>query len=796
MDEQNEMRLELKRDFTEFLDSDFGLQTGRGKYMEAIGNIMKQYPVTKRVRLEVDMQDLQSFNEELHRKVLAHPADCLSPFEEALEEMIRNQHQKVLEEDQRVHVSFVGEFGYNKTSPRDLHSQFLSQLVNLQGIVTRATLVRPKLQKSVHYCPATNTFMSREYRDVTSNNGPPTNTVYPTKDDNGNLLITQYGLSTFIDHQTVTIQELPETAPPGQLPRSVEVFLEDDLRDACKPGDRVSIVGIYKPIPPKANGSISGVLRAVVVANHVRKLTQTALDAGFTDKDYDNITSKAEEEDILEQLASSLAPSIYGYSWIKKALVLLLAGGRERTLANGTHLRGDINCLLVGDPGVAKSQLLRAIMNVAPLSVSTTGRGSSGVGLTAAVTTDSDTGERRLEAGAMVLADRGIVCIDEFDKMNDADRVAIHEVMEQQTVTIAKAGILTSLNARCSVVAAANPIYGSYDRHISITRNIGLPDSLLSRFDLLFVVLDNNDAQRDREIAEHVLGQHRYRAPGDDGKNAGDDRYVESLEDDDDQRKSGETPMYVKYDARLYGPRQPGHKEPLSIPFLKKYIAFAKQRFAAPELTPEASEAIAEYYADLRNSQEVKALPVTVRTLETLIRLSCAHAKVRLSPYVEKQDVDVVQHIIDMVLKSDPSGQEAPRRPARQRHDGRQKRGRDGEEGGAAAGDEQAEAAVQPMEADGTEPGEAADEPISDADEPAPLAAGAADLPSDSTAAIRSAINRMGDANNGQSSVTGVKAYLAGEGVMVSTDEVFQVLRELEAQNVVMLDGDEFYMTH
>ena len=474
------------------------------------------------------------------------------------------------------------------------------------------------------------------------------------------------------------MQELPETAPPGQLPRSVEVVLEGDLRDAAKPGDRVSCVGIYKAVAPRSSGSISGVFRALIVATGVKQLNQELSGQTFTEADYDHITDLATDDDVIEQLAASLAPSIYGYAWIKKALVLLLAGGRERTLQNGTHLRGDLNCLLVGDPGVAKSQLLRAVMNIAPLCVSTTGRGSSGVGLTAAVVTDQDTGERRLEAGAMVLADRGVVCIDEFDKMNDGDRVAIHEVMEQQTVTIAKAGILTQLNARCSVVAAANPIYGHYDRTISITRNIGLPDSLLSRFDLLFVVLDNNDAARDREIADHVLGQHRYRVAGDDGTQVRDDSLVEELVDNGDE-EGGETQMRVKYDARLYGPRVAGTKDPLSIPFLKKYLAFARQRFSAPEMTPEATEAIAEYYAELRNSPDVAALPVTVRTLETIIRLASAHAKVRLSPLVEISDVDEVISIVDLILKSDPSANEAGRVPSNPQ-DNRTKRVRDNSE--------------------------------------------------------------------------------------------------------------------
>ena len=395
----------------------------------------------------------------------------------------------------------------------------MTHMVCVEGIATRCSLVRPKIVKSVHYCPATNKIMSRQYRDSTSlDGGLPTGAVYPTKDDEGHPLETEYGLSQYKDHQTLSVQEMPEHAPIGQLPCSIDVVLDHDLVDKCKPGDRIQIIGIFRGLSgSRAGGATSGLFKSALIANHVRILSQDVRGASVTADDVTNIRRVASRDDIFSLLSRSIAPSICGSMEIKKAILLQQLGGVERNLKNGGHIRGDINILMVGDPSTAKSQLLRHCLHLSPLAINTTGRGSSGVGLTAAVTADTETGERRLEAGAMVLADRGVVCIDEFDKMSEGDRVAIHEVMEQQTVTIAKAGIHCSLNARCSVIAAANPIYGQYDKSLTPQRNVGLPDSLLSRFDLLFIVLDNLEAGHDKKISSHVLRIHQYERPGAEG---------------------------------------------------------------------------------------------------------------------------------------------------------------------------------------------------------------------------------------------------------------------------------------
>ena len=572
----------------------------------------------------------------------------------------------------KIKVALAGPVGASPSSPRQLTSACLRQLVCVEGVATQVSTIKPKVVRSVHYCPDTKQHQVRDYVDATDPNlglnaidaqGRElkdriiniTSAVYPTKDSEGHDLETEFGLSAYKDHQTITLQEMPEKAPMGQLPRSIELVLDHDLVDRIKPGDRVMVVGVYRALARTSNGqqTSSGVFRTVVLVNNVQVVGRDVSHLNFLPQDIRMIRQLASRKDILSILGRSISPSIHGHAIIKKALALQLLSGVEKNLDNGTHLRGDINILMVGDPSTAKSQLLRAAMTIAPLAVSTTGKGSSGVGLTAAVTSDPDTRERRLEAGAMVLADRGLVCVDEFDKMGENDRVAIHEAMEQQTVTIAKAGIHASLNARCSVLAAANPVYGQYDRRRRIQENIGLPDSLLSRFDLLFVVLDQMDPESDRRIATHVIRGHRYR--NDHGQTGHDSDYDD--DDSDVEGHAGDTSRVQSvWQRSRYNPEdgemqedQQGH-EILQHEFLRKFIHFAKTRMQ-PTLTDAAREFIANRYAEMRARQDERTLPITARSLETVIRLATAHAKARLSETVEAEpDCEAAMDILGFAL--------------------------------------------------------------------------------------------------------------------------------------------------
>lgn len=649
-----------KRKFMEFLGAD----EYEGKYHEKIRQTIND----RRYRVMVNVNELRSRESDLVRNIMRRPREYIVALQEAAMDTAKSldpSFEKVLH-SKEIHVGFEGSFGLNSVTPRGLNSQLLNSLVEVEGIVVKCSNVRPKLVRSVQFCPATKQYSLREYRDATSidigievreNGGErlPTTSTFPNQDSEGNPLEVEPGYCTYKNYQTIVLQEMPEKSKVGQLPRSVDVILEHDLVDRVKPGDRVLCVGVYRSLPSSANGQTNGVFRSVIICNNISVLGKEVGAVRLTATDIKNIKDFSQRKDALEVMSRSLCPTIFGHEFIKKAIILQLLGGVERNLDNGTHLRGDINLMMVGDPSTAKSQLLRAVLDIAPLAISTTGRGSSGVGLTAAVTFDNETGEKRLEAGAMVLADRGVVCIDEFDKMSENDRVAIHEVMEQQTVTIAKAGIHAALNARCSVIAAANPIYGQYDKTRRPTENIGLPDSLLSRFDLLFIVLDQLDPAFDKRLSHHVIRSHQYRRPGTimepDPLNASTQHFTLD-ETTNHLGQPVDTPVWQRSGNGTSSTNDDEEEEEVDLltkEFLRKYIHYAKNRIQ-PVLSDDAMERISSDYANMRAQQTRRNLPITARTLETIIRLATASAKSRLSQTVDTVDVDVAAELLNFVL--------------------------------------------------------------------------------------------------------------------------------------------------
>jgi len=546
-------------------------------------------------------------------------------------------------------------------SLREIRSRSIGRLVTIRGMIVRCSDVKPACVVATYTCDACGCEI---YQVVQNKREFMPQRVCPseacragrTGTTGMDTLHLQTRGSKFVKFQELKLQELPSQVPMGHIPRSLSVHVRGELTRITSPGDVVTIDGVFLPQRVAESGyraMKAGLISTTFLeAQNIRvhkKSYDESVAEGMSEEERaildGEVMAVATGEDPVGSLSSAIAPEIWGHDDIKRALLLMLVGGCTRKLPDGMRIRGDINICLMGDPGVAKSQLLKHVASIAPRGVYTTGKGSSGVGLTAAVTKDVTTGEMALEGGALVLADQGICAIDEFDKMDESDRTAIHEVMEQQTVSIAKAGIVATLNARAAVLAAANPLYGRYNRHKSLSENINLPNSLLSRFDLMFLILDIADVDRDMALARHVTFVHQNEGlesaqpVKDKSKSAGDIGGMSDDDDDDDMEDDsvGGTENQDKV-----------KKTTVTSRILREYITRARKH--QPIVPPDVAPYIVEAYVGLRmqdapgtanrGSANGDQTVMTARQLLSILRLGQALARLRFSDYVAREDVD------------------------------------------------------------------------------------------------------------------------------------------------------------
>ena len=569
--------------FQTFLGA-FQAEDGAYKYRQRIA----QMAVRGVRHLIVDFDDLVTIDSRFAEDLIDQPDRFLGHAAEAALAQLRVEDPEYAGEIDRVRVRFRGL--PETTLLRLMGADHINRLIMVEGILVRASSVQPLLTTAVFRCRRCGTTVP--VAQTASQVQFPAACPDPSCRRTGPFDIVE-SASEFINFQKVRVQERPEDLPPGQLPRWIDAQLVEDLVDVARPGDRVTLIGVVRTVRGYAPGrSLSRAFDILLETNFIDIVGKEPEIVQITPEEEKWIREFSRDPRVHEKIVRSIAPSIYGYVDIKEAIMYLLFGGVPKLLSDNITIRGDSNILIIGDPGTAKSQLLQYVSKIAPRGLYTSGRGSTAAGLTAAVIRERE-GGMTLEAGALVLADRGICSIDEIDKMRTEDRVAIHEAMEQQTVSVAKGGIVATLNARTSILAAANPALGRYDPYRTMIENINLPTTILSRFDLIFLIKDQPEKEVDQRMAEHILLLH----------------------------KTGAAPV----------------EAPVPPLLLKKYISYAKT--IRPLLTDDAMKRFEDFYVQMRTTESRESpIAITARQLESLIRLAEARARAALRKEVIIED--------------------------------------------------------------------------------------------------------------------------------------------------------------
>ncbi|CEG12629.1 Minichromosome maintenance protein MCM [groundwater metagenome] len=572
---------------------------------DALLEIANDYP--KKKSLIVDYSELFKFNAQLCDELIDFPDKVIRIFEEVVNEQ---NIPVTFAGEVKFHVRFILPKGFT-LKIRDVTSEYINKFFCVDGVITRVSDVLPKVYVGVFQCP-----ICGKRKDVYQEKNR--NLIVPSVCDDCKKAVRFKLLpeeSKFIDIQRLEVQEPLEMLRGGEEARKIEIWLTDDLTGKVLPGNTIEVTGVMKLIPPKDIND--AVYRKFIDANNINVIDREFTEVDLSEDDIKKINEFAKSPNIAEKFVSSISPTIYGYKEIKEAMALQLFGGSKFKLPDKTKTRGETHLLLIGDPGVAKSKLLIGASNIAPKSIYVSGKGTSAAGLTATAEKDEFAeGAWVLKAGALVLASGGIACVDEFDKMEKEDRAAMHEALEQQTISIAKAGIVAKFRAETCVLAAANPKFGRFSSEKAITDQFDIPPALLSRFDLIFPLRDIMDNVQDQGVANYVLK------------------------------------AYSGKKEELLIP-------PIDIEFIRKYIAYARKNLN-PVVGEYAQKQIEEYYLRLRRESSKDVVQITARQLEGIIRLSCASAKMRLKNVVEKEDVDrairLIEYSLNLVARDKETG--------------------------------------------------------------------------------------------------------------------------------------------